>query len=174
MLTQIYGAIWRHWATMSQPFLGRAHKLGQYCAWWYPGGWINIKTISYQYRKSHCGDKTILRPSYLHNGISYTGKMSSLYWIRALALCTIIPLAHIDGLVQERHNSSALAMELRLSWTTLSTWYMYWQCKISKLLSSISLNFNKRKCLWNSHQQKKLFCSHFHVLINIPRTPKTP
>ena len=33
--------------------------------------------------KSHCGDKTILRPSYLHNGISYTGKMSSLYWIGA-------------------------------------------------------------------------------------------
>ena len=34
---------------------------------------------SYQYRKPHCGDKTILRPSYLHNGISYTGKMTSLY-----------------------------------------------------------------------------------------------
>ena len=40
---------------------------------------------SYQYRKSHCGDKTILRPSYLHNGISYTGKLASLYWIGALA-----------------------------------------------------------------------------------------
>ena len=37
----------------------------------------------YQYRKSHCGDKTILRPSYLHNGISYTGKMIYLYWIGA-------------------------------------------------------------------------------------------
>ena len=37
----------------------------------------------YQYRKSHCGDKTILRPSYLHNGISYTGKTTSLYWIGA-------------------------------------------------------------------------------------------
>ena len=37
---------------------------------------------SYQYRKSHCGDKTILRPFYLHNGISYAGKISSLYWIR--------------------------------------------------------------------------------------------
>ena len=49
-----------------------------------PGPWFNIKMTSYQYRKSHCGDKTILRPSYLHNGISYTGKMSSLYWIRAL------------------------------------------------------------------------------------------
>ena len=40
--------------------------------------------LSYQYRKSHSGDKTILRPSYLHNGISYTGKMASLYWIGAL------------------------------------------------------------------------------------------
>ena len=47
------------------------------------GPQFNIKMTSYQYRKSHCGDKTILRPSYLHNGISYTGKMSSLYWIRA-------------------------------------------------------------------------------------------
>ena len=36
---------------------------------------------SYQYRKAHCGDKTILWPSYLHNGISYTGKITSLYWI---------------------------------------------------------------------------------------------
>ena len=41
---------------------------------------------SCQYRKSHCGDKTILRPSYLHNGISKTGKMTSLYWIWALGL----------------------------------------------------------------------------------------
>ena len=49
-----------------------------------PGPWFNIKMSSYQYRKSHCGDKTVVRSSYLHNGISYTGKMSSLYWIRAL------------------------------------------------------------------------------------------
>ena len=48
------------------------------------GSWFNIKMTSYQYRKSHCGDKTILRPSYLHNGISYTGKTTSLYWIRTL------------------------------------------------------------------------------------------
>ena len=48
------------------------------------GPWFNIKMLSYQYRKSHCGDKTILRPSYLHNVFSYTGKMTSLYWIGAL------------------------------------------------------------------------------------------
>ena len=50
-----------------------------------PGAWINIKMTSYQYRKSHCGDKTILGPSYLHNGISHTGKTVPLYWFRAQA-----------------------------------------------------------------------------------------
>ena len=34
-----------------------------------------IKMSSYQYRKSHCGDKTVVRSSYLHNGISYTGNI---------------------------------------------------------------------------------------------------
>ena len=50
-----------------------------------PGPRFNIKISPYQYRKSHCGDKTVIRSSYLRNGISYTGKKSSLYWIRALA-----------------------------------------------------------------------------------------
>ena len=39
--------------------------------------------------KSHCGDKTILWPSYLHNRISYTGKMASLYWVGALVTLTM-------------------------------------------------------------------------------------
>ena len=38
--------------------------------------------LSYQYRKYHCGDKTVVRSSYLHKGLSYTGKIVSLYWIR--------------------------------------------------------------------------------------------
>ena len=49
---------------------------------------------SYQYRKSHCGDKTILRPSYLHNGISYTGKTTSLYWIGAQVI-----IVSVNGLL---------------------------------------------------------------------------
>ena len=53
------------------------------------GPQFNIK-MSYQYRKSHCGDKTIVRSSYLHNGISYTGKMTSLYWIGALMWCELL------------------------------------------------------------------------------------
>ena len=45
------------------------------------GGCLYIKMSSYQYKESHCGDKTVVRSSYLHNGISYTGKMEYLYWI---------------------------------------------------------------------------------------------
>ena len=41
---------------------------------------------SYQNRKSHCGDRTVVRSSYFHNGISYTGKMTSFYWISPLAI----------------------------------------------------------------------------------------
>ena len=37
---------------------------------WSPGAWFNIKMPSCQYRKSNCGDKTILRSSHLHNWIS--------------------------------------------------------------------------------------------------------
>ena len=66
---------------------------------------FNIKMTSYWYRKSHCGHKTILRPSYLHNGISYTGKTTSLYWIRALNLithCGCVPVWPVS----RRHLSS--------------------------------------------------------------------
>ena len=48
--------------------------------------WFNIKMPSYQYRKSHCGDKTVVRSSYVHNWNSYTNKTVSLYWIRARSL----------------------------------------------------------------------------------------
>ena len=65
---------------MSSSFEHRTKRTVAHKITW---GWFNIKMSSHQYRKSHCGDKTILRPSYLHNGISYSGKMTSLYWIRA-------------------------------------------------------------------------------------------
>ena len=54
-----------------------------------PGPLFNMKMTSYQYRKYHCGDKTVVRSSYLHNEFFYTGKMISLYWIRALVPVSI-------------------------------------------------------------------------------------
>ena len=37
------------------------------------GPWFSIKMPSHQYKKSHCGDKMVMRSSYLHNGSSYIG-----------------------------------------------------------------------------------------------------
>ena len=59
--------------------------------------WFNIKMSSYQYRKSHCGEKMVIRSSYLHNGISYTGKMASLYWISLLYLSVLFAI--IDPII---------------------------------------------------------------------------
>ena len=49
-----------------------------------PWGWFNIKMPCHQYRKFHCRGKIVLQLSSLHNGISYTGKMTYFYWLRAL------------------------------------------------------------------------------------------
>ena len=58
------------------------------------GAWFNIKMSSCQYRKSRCGDETIVRLSHLHNGISYTGKIASLYWISPLCQYLYFLLYH--------------------------------------------------------------------------------
>ena len=50
--------------------------------------------------KSHLGDKTILRSSYLHNGISYTGEAIYLYWIRALEGFPVAAISQIIEKVQ--------------------------------------------------------------------------
>ena len=86
-----YIAIYRLWQCLSY-----CHLLSQWywpfitcslftvCGWKTTGPRFNIKMSSYQYRKSHCGDKTVVGSSYLHNGISYTGKKTSLYWFSPL------------------------------------------------------------------------------------------
>ena len=62
--------------------------------------WRNIKTLSYQYMKSQCEDKTIVRSSYLRNRNSYAGDVTSLYWIDPLSvlrLCVLgICMCHLD------------------------------------------------------------------------------
>ena len=94
-------------------------------------GWFNIKMSSYQYRKSHCRDKMIWRPFYLHNAIYYTSKMTCLYWIRAQidAQCLInLILAFIDwgdGLVPSGN-------DLRHIWPRSTTQYSVSISQLSK------------------------------------------
>ena len=87
---------------------------------------VQYKMLSYQYRKSHCGDKTILRPSYLHNGFSYAGKTTSLYWIRALNIQGIRVKYRTNG------NCNIPATESRL-WGT--KWYT---CLVPKFACCIA------------------------------------
>ena len=54
-------------------------------------GPIQYKDTVLPVYKSHCGDKIAITLSYLHNGISYTGKTASLYWIRVLKLVLPAP-----------------------------------------------------------------------------------
>ena len=73
---------------------------------------FNIKISSYQYRKSHCGDKTLVRSSYLHNSISYTGKISSLYWFSPLGSFWDIRCKKREGKLTQG-GSSFLVPEIR-------------------------------------------------------------
>ena len=72
---------------------------------------IPCKMLSCQCRGSHYGDQTIIRSSYLHNGISYIGKISSLYWIRPL-----IPLSLAGS---SSHTENALFISTQY-WTVRS------------------------------------------------------
>ena len=83
-----------------------------------PGPWFNIKMLSYQYRKSHCGDKTILRLSYLHKGISFTGKMASLYWIGPLDPPSESGLTHIHVLCALHLHYAAAPLHQRATQVT--------------------------------------------------------
>ena len=82
---------------------------------------FNMKMTSYQYRKSHCGDKTILRTSYLHNGIFYIGKMMSLYWIEALndIVCQMILQSSVC--LQNKINLLGLAKSYMQQWHVIGS-----------------------------------------------------
>ena len=92
--------------------------------WQSPGPRFNIKMTSYRYRKSHCGDKTVVRSSYLHNGISYNGKMTSLYWIRALrAISQDKPQPSITKITLK---TICLNFHSNLPWISEFIWWASW------------------------------------------------
>ena len=77
----------------------------------------------------------VARPSYLHNGISYIGKIASLYWIRALHIHDLMQKrcnssAFLDGWMWKRHNSIAHAAT-------------HWSCAYSAIYGSIRSDYIK-------------------------------
>ena len=68
-------------------------------------------------RDSHYKDKTVIGPSYLYNVNPYTDKTAFYIETVLWGVKCLSQILHIDGLVQERPNTSALALELCLSGT---------------------------------------------------------
>ena len=87
---------WRNWLLQMTTFLSHQVRpemyfLGIVLHKHRPGTRFNIMILSNQYRDSHYKDETVVRPSYLYNGNSYTGKKASfidplLYWTSPITL----------------------------------------------------------------------------------------
>ena len=82
---------------------------------------INIKRPSNLHCNTDCGDKNITRPSYLHNDIYSTNRTCRPATVARNVILVPCHVVKFYGLVQEIRNSSALAMELRLSCTDPSS-----------------------------------------------------
>ena len=106
---------------------------------------FNIKMTSYLYRKSHCGDKTILRPSYLHNGIFYTGKMISLYWIKALVSITLPDVVPAAYLVQN-------GTDEQIDWIKYGLMYMIGTCDKNRIIACNFITLSIYPCIQDSYR----------------------
>ena len=77
-----------------------------------------MNMTSYQYTKAHCGDKTILRPSYLLAGISYTDKTFQIFILNqglshCMAADVLAPCAQLNApLTPMRTNVTVRTMTL--------------------------------------------------------------
>ena len=142
-------------------------------SWWHkePGPWFNINMSSYQYRKSHCGDKTILPPSYLHNGISYTGKTTSLYWIKA----QVISSHGIKLVLMEHSVPNAKGVNIFQGYFFLEfgeSWWHHQMETFSALLaicagnSPVSGEFPPHKGQWHGALMFSLICTWINGWVN--------
>ena len=131
---------------------------------------FNIIMLSYNYRKSHCGDKAIGRPSCLHNGISYTVKTSSLYWIGPLMSFSSCHAMGVSGISIPFPDFLAFANDhktcffFKLHWK----WYLYVMTLHYKMAMRIYLfsypstsNLKKKQ----KNYQLKIFLSITYILM---------
>ena len=93
----------------------------------------------FRYGDFHYKDQMVVRPSYLYNGYSYTGKTTSLYWGRALTV--VIPSGgrlNIKMSSYQCRNSNVKDKTitptiLSLTWESpyWERWSLYWDGAIS-------------------------------------------
>ena len=103
--------------------------------------------LSYQYKNLHCEDKTIFWLSYLHNGISYTDKIISVYWDRAL---------------KAKNGTTAKWLEFQLPMKNLQ-WYGSWICQGPGSKIHVKFNsmlVNKDFLAWLCYQENIVLKTH--------------
>ena len=115
---------WAKFMIIPGPFLREGHIV----SW----GWFSVKMSSFRYRKSHYGDKTFLRPSYLYNGISYPGKIRSACctWISATHYCRRMQIVYLDivhlGDISLPWKGSPSVVALCERGNVNRPWLLYW------------------------------------------------
>ena len=87
------------------------------------GPWFNIKMSSYQHRKFNCGDEAVVKLSYHHKGISYTGNTTSLYWNRTLDTLSMLEFNNYGSNNNNQHlpGHKPTHMTICIPWRFLST-----------------------------------------------------
>ena len=132
----------------NSPFMWALNIALSYYVHQISGSWFNTKMSSYQYRKSHCGDKTAVRSSYLHNGISYTGKMTPFYWIS--------PQIH--------YQCGSAELQIHIGW---NFWFMHvFQWCFHVVNHGISTWWNKYKQMSQTQPNKSIQMYKIYVYPN--------
>ena len=92
-----------------------------YHGWRCPGPWFNINMASYLFKIFHCGNKMVVRSSYLHSEISYTGNKSPLYWTVPLVL-VVTRSSPVKVFIRE-WLLLVFLQEYFLNWYSFCEWY---------------------------------------------------
>ena len=106
----------------------------------------------------------ILPASYLHNGLSYTGKTTSLYWIRAHVPVSMVKdfnsLQHLNVISMSRHHS-------KLWFNLMSSSLLYAEVIDSRVVTV------KPKKNWHLQRWQWLWTSRQNITVNIEKVSFT-
>ena len=86
------GALWALWDCSFTVFSAKVYLLLPFSAKMWAFQFINTLVVFYKWRLNQ---QTVIRSSYLHNGISYTGKIAALYWTNSLLLPSVKTSEHL-------------------------------------------------------------------------------
>ena len=161
------GDIDRYWCRISELY----HQSQICCANWdrllclkeyQHQGPDSLKKISYQYRKSHCKDKTIIKPNYLHTNI-----IPLLLWWH---IC-------VDSAPSKPWKQFSVLQIINFDMEVIHTGHkVLWQGTL--LGTNHCLTFHECVCSWwapvmpNNNTAIKLYCSQWYI--ELKRTHQIP